>query len=317
MNVQWYFITSESLCNSSIAVSFAMVPAEDRRMGVSSSSSSSSRSPSSTAALLSFMMRMADRMSRARWWYNFLIHSTSDLSASNPFNSLTWMMMECITLTIQILITAYALAVSKLKGETPISPIRIWVSGYAFGCILCLMLLCWRYFLVFHHNRPGDNAFSAPPPNSDDTQHHTTIEESRFGSFHRAPKLHVLCIILLAWNALTYSLPFILFVLLCCCVPLFSSILGYMGSIHHPGPGGASDDRLSTLPTWKYNQVGSCNIDSTNSGFHQECCICLASYSEKEEIRQLPCSHIFHLKCVDQWLRIISSCPLCKKELER
>lgn len=180
MNVQWYFITSESLCNCSIAVSFAMVPAEDRRMGVSSSSSSS-RSPSSTAALLSFMMRMADRMSRARWWYNFLIHSTSDLSASNPFNSLTWMMMECITLTIQILITAYALAVSKLKGETetPISPIRIWVSGYAFGCILCLMLLCWRYFLVFHHN----NAFSAPPPNSisDDTQHHTTIEdESRY-----------------------------------------------------------------------------------------------------------------------------------------
>lgn len=49
----------------------------------------------------------------------------------------------------------------------------------------------------------------------------------------------------------------------------------------------------------------------------QECCICLSKYREKEEIRQLPCSHVFHLKCVDQWLRIISCCPLCKQELER
>ncbi|XP_019171280.1 PREDICTED: E3 ubiquitin-protein ligase At1g63170-like [Ipomoea nil] len=349
MNAQWYFITSESLCNSSIAVSFSMVPAEDGRMGVSSSSSSSRNRPPP---------------SRARWWwYNFLRRvlngSTllSDLSsASNPFNSLTWMMMECITLIIQILITAYALAVSKGETQTPIWPIRIWVSGYAFACILGLMLLCCRYFLVFHHNRPRDNnAFSAPSPNSDMLIHNTTqrtIDESRlraveklrscvelffaiwfvmgnvwaldysrfgFGSFHRgpgAPKLHVLFIILLAWNALTYSLPFIFFVLLyiCCCVPLFSSIiLGYMGPITDPGRG-ASDERLSTLPTWKYNQV-----ESTISGLeneHQECSICLASYREKEEIRQLPCSHIFHLKCVDQWLRITSSCPLCKKKLE-
>lgn len=47
----------------------------------------------------------------------------------------------------------------------------------------------------------------------------------------------------------------------------------------------------------------------------QECCICLAQYREKEEVRQLPCTHMFHLKCVDRWLRIISSCPLCKQEL--
>lgn len=26
---------------------------------------------------------------------------------------------------------------------------------------------------------------------------------------------------------------------------------------------------------------------------------------------------MFHLKCVDQWLRIISCCPLCKQELEK
>lgn len=48
----------------------------------------------------------------------------------------------------------------------------------------------------------------------------------------------------------------------------------------------------------------------------QECCICLAKYSDKEEVRQLPCLHVFHLNCVDQWLRIMSACPLCKQGLE-
>jgi hypothetical protein len=48
----------------------------------------------------------------------------------------------------------------------------------------------------------------------------------------------------------------------------------------------------------------------------QECCICLAQYLEKEEVRQLLYTHMFHLKCVDRWLRIISSYPLCKQELK-
>lgn len=80
------------------------------------------------------------------------------------------------------------------------------------------------------------------------------VFDSRFGSFHRAPKLHVLCISLLAWNALCYSFPFLLFVLLCCCVPLISSLLGYnmnMGSIDR----GASDDQISRLPSWRVKEV--------------------------------------------------------------
>lgn len=49
----------------------------------------------------------------------------------------------------------------------------------------------------------------------------------------------------------------------------------------------------------------------------QECCICLTKYVNEEEVKKLPCSHLFHLKCVDQWLRIISCCPLCKHELAK
>ena len=47
----------------------------------------------------------------------------------------------------------------------------------------------------------------------------------------------------------------------------------------------------------------------------QLCCICLAAYADNEELRELPCSHLFHTECVDKWLKINASCPLCKLEI--
>ncbi|THG02369.1 hypothetical protein TEA_010935 [Camellia sinensis var. sinensis] len=45
------------------------------------------------------------------------------------------------------------------------------------------------------------------------------------------------------------------------------------------------------------------------------CCICLARYADNDELRELPCSHFFHTECVDKWLKINASCPLCKFEI--
>lgn len=47
----------------------------------------------------------------------------------------------------------------------------------------------------------------------------------------------------------------------------------------------------------------------------QSCCICLARYGDDEEVRELPCSHVFHVDCVDKWLKINATCPLCKSEV--
>ena len=47
------------------------------------------------------------------------------------------------------------------------------------------------------------------------------------------------------------------------------------------------------------------------------CCpICLADYIDTDRLRMLPdCAHVFHVKCVDPWLRMHPSCPICRKSL--
>ena len=44
------------------------------------------------------------------------------------------------------------------------------------------------------------------------------------------------------------------------------------------------------------------------------CTICLGDYKERDMLRVLPdCGHIFHQACVDPWLMLHSTCPICRK----
>ena len=45
----------------------------------------------------------------------------------------------------------------------------------------------------------------------------------------------------------------------------------------------------------------------------EQCLICLSEFKDKEEIRNLYCNHFFHRKCIDNWLNINKTCPLCKE----
>ncbi|CAN4118716.1 unnamed protein product [Withania somnifera] len=43
------------------------------------------------------------------------------------------------------------------------------------------------------------------------------------------------------------------------------------------------------------------------------CSICLADYRDNDMLRLLQdCGHLFHLKCVDPWLMLNPSCPVCR-----
>ena len=43
--------------------------------------------------------------------------------------------------------------------------------------------------------------------------------------------------------------------------------------------------------------------------------ICRADYEVNEEIKRLPCNHLFHARCVARWLSITRICPVCRKRV--
>ncbi|PKA66407.1 E3 ubiquitin-protein ligase [Apostasia shenzhenica] len=146
-----------------------------------------------------------------------------------------------------------------------------------------------------------------------------------------APQLYWLCIVFLAFDVFfvvfCVALACIIGIAVCCCLPCIIAILYAVADQE-----GASEDDIHRLPKFKFRRIG----DSENVGevtrssggvmteygeprneialpFEDtECCICLSAYEDGAELRQLPCSHHFHCGCIDKWLRINATCPLCK-----
>ncbi|KAL0353484.1 UNVERIFIED_CONTAM: E3 ubiquitin-protein ligase [Sesamum angustifolium] len=263
-----YFFTPDSLCNSGSAVSVSSIfpAAVEERIALSSPARSSRTSPP-------FLIRLAMKISRSRW-YSFLrrvFHyqngSGSDLGP-NPFDSKNWMLMEFIALTVQISLTAYILIISK--GERPVWPMRIWVVGYAFGCFLNLVLLCWRYRLVYLTR--GDN-----DPSGSDIEQQRSHGESRDFQYMQKCKtslellfaiwfvmgnvwclIRVLLRIIVLLNSMSYASP---------CWPGML-LLGYnmnTASLQR----GATDEQLAGLPSWKYKDAGSVSEPGNSTKNHE------------------------------------------------
>jgi len=48
---------------------------------------------------------------------------------------------------------------------------------------------------------------------------------------------------------------------------------------------------------------------------HATCAVCLCDYVEGEVLRRLPCGHLFHRRCADEWLQRSCRCPLCVQSI--
>lgn len=47
-----------------------------------------------------------------------------------------------------------------------------------------------------------------------------------------------------------------------------------------------------------------------------QCAVCLDEFKlNEEEIRKLPCNHMYHDKCIFPWLETNQTCPACRKPL--
>ncbi|GFT83365.1 RING finger protein 44 [Nephila pilipes] len=75
---------------------------------------------------------------------------------------------------------------------------------------------------------------------------------------------------------------------------------------------------INRLPTRKYTIPSGA---STSSGaevphkraeLNKECQVCLNDYVNGDVLRILPCFHEFHTPCIDPWLKINHTCPVCR-----
>ncbi|XP_024453463.1 E3 ubiquitin-protein ligase At4g11680 isoform X1 [Populus trichocarpa] len=152
-----------------------------------------------------------------------------------------------------------------------------------------------------------------------------------------SPQLYWLCIVFLGFDVFfvvfCVALACVIGIAVCCCLPCIIAILYAVTDQQE----GASKEDIDQLAKFKFRRDGDidkltgddqgcsggimteCGTDSPMehvlSGEDAECCICLSAYEDGAELRQLPCGHHFHCTCVDKWLYINATCPLCKYDI--
>ncbi len=74
---------------------------------------------------------------------------------------------------------------------------------------------------------------------------------------------------------------------------------------------GASSDVIEKLRTMSYAEARA----DPAIVLGERCSICQMEWEEGDTLRVLRCRHAEHADCVDQWLAVNKSCPLCQCEI--
>ncbi|KAF7648173.1 hypothetical protein LDENG_00160970 [Lucifuga dentata] len=72
--------------------------------------------------------------------------------------------------------------------------------------------------------------------------------------------------------------------------------------------------RMSSLQTKTYRQPKPWT-DSSQPPEMDTCAVCLEPFNNNQCLRVLPCLHEYHRDCVDPWLLLQHTCPLCKHSI--
>ncbi|KAG7490158.1 RING finger 215 [Solea senegalensis] len=72
--------------------------------------------------------------------------------------------------------------------------------------------------------------------------------------------------------------------------------------------------RMSSLKTKRYFQPKR-RCDPSQPVETDNCAVCLEPFKNNQCLRVLPCLHEYHRECVDPWLLLHHTCPLCKRSI--
>ncbi|KAF9599344.1 hypothetical protein IFM89_036801 [Coptis chinensis] len=228
--------------------------------------------------------------------------------------------------------------------ERPSTPLRLWIAGYAFQCVLHVA------FVYFDHRRrisgggDDDLLYGSSQNRRGSAAKRLESVNTMFSFFwwmmgfywivvggqallQDAPRLYWLAVIFLAFDVffaiLCVAFACLIGIALCCCFPCLVLALYAIGVRD-----GASEDVIRILPSYRFRQCnepqvsGSAMMKMESGDDHiseislpaedSECCICLTKYVDGVKLHSLHCGHLFHCECIVKWLRISATCPLCK-----
>jgi len=81
-----------------------------------------------------------------------------------------------------------------------------------------------------------------------------------------------------------------------------------LNQLENTGPPPADKSKIDSIPKHTTTQK---DVDE-----NADCAVCQSTYELGEEVKQLPCTHMFHIPCLDPWLVLHDSCPICRCNLE-
>lgn len=69
----------------------------------------------------------------------------------------------------------------------------------------------------------------------------------------------------------------------------------------------ASKASMEAMPSFEIGEDAESSVG--------ECVVCLEEYERGVVVKEMPCKHRFHDKCIEKWLGIHGSCPVCRYKM--
>jgi len=76
------------------------------------------------------------------------------------------------------------------------------------------------------------------------------------------------------------------------------------------------EDVKVTLTQEEFNKFNKIRVSNDNyEKYNKQCNICIEDYKINDFVIELPCKHLFHKECIENWLcKEKISCPVCRKD---
>lgn len=77
----------------------------------------------------------------------------------------------------------------------------------------------------------------------------------------------------------------------------YEALLNLAERLGEAKPRGLTKPEIEQLVSYKFDA-------DTHQGDQASCVVCMCDFEARQLLRVLPCSHEFHAKCIDKWLRV-------------